>query len=134
MGKKYYLSGMKKNDYPADYKGKADLYIAATYLIPIVYNLNDSKNIGEVLLMLGTIRNKSWNDQDYWSENFYLKEVIHRFPHSDLARKAYKVLEDGIRFGYTGSGGDFTPPSQIRMLKVYKKLSEPQKIKSPLIY
>ena len=134
LGKKFYDRGHKKSSAATGKSGNADLYIAATYLIPFVYNFNNSKNIGEVLYMLGTIRKKSWNDYDYWSENFYLKEVIQRFPHTDLAKKSYTVLEEGIRFGYTGSGGDFTPPSQIEMLKVYKQLAGAEKLKKPIFY
>lgn len=134
LGEKYYKKGMDKIDYPADDTGNADFYIAATYLVPYVYNYDNSKNIGKALFMLGNIRFRSWNDYEYWTENYYLKEVIRRFPHSDLAKRAYKSLKEGVKAGYTGSGGDFTPPSQIKMLEVYKKLSEPMKSKKPLIY
>jgi hypothetical protein len=123
LGEKYYQRGMDKLDYPADNTGNADLHIAATYLIPYVYNFEDGKHIGRALFMLGNIRFRSWNDYEYLSENFYLKEVIKRAPHTDLARKAFKVLKEGIHAGYSGSGGDFTPPSQLKMLKEFENLA-----------
>ena len=132
IGEKYYLQGMEKIQYPTDDVGKADFYIAANYLIPYVYNFDDSKNIGKALFMLGNIRFRSWNDYEYWTENFYLKEVIRRFPHSNLSKRAYKALKDGVRAGYTGSGGDFAPPSQIKMLESLKKLAIPKNVKSDL--
>ena len=56
---------------------------------------------------------------------FYLKEVIRRFPHTTISQQAYQALEESVHFGYSGSGGDTTPPSMVRMLKEYKGLSDP---------
>jgi tetratricopeptide (TPR) repeat protein len=122
-GEKFYQQGMDKIEYPADSAGNADFYIASTYLVPYVYNFNKGKHIGKALFMLGNIRFRSWNDYEYWTENYYLKEVIRRFPKSKLAKKAYKVLHEGVHAGYTGSGGDTTPSSQVKMLKYFKKLA-----------
>ncbi|MBL6991585.1 MAG: hypothetical protein ISR65_17505 [Bacteriovoracaceae bacterium] len=126
LGEKYYQKGMDKIQFPADDTGNADFYIAATYLVPYVYNYDSGKHIGKALFMLGNIRSRSWNDHDYWSENFYLKEVIRRFPHSKLSMKAYEVLEDSIRSGYTGSRGDSTPPALVKMLKQLKLIAKPK--------
>lgn len=125
LGEQYYQQGMDKLQYPADDSGNADFYIAATYLVPYVFNFDDGKNIGKALFMLGNIRHKSWNDYEYWTENFYLKEVIRRFPKTKLSWKAYQVLEKGVKTGYTGSGGDSTPPSQLKMLQEMKILAKP---------
>jgi len=127
LGEKYFERGMEKIKYPADDAGNADFYIAATYLTPYVYNYDNGKRLGKALFMLGNIRFRSWNDYEYWTENFYLKEVIRRYPNSKLAKRAYKILEDGIHAGYSGSSGDNTPPSQLRMLKKFKKLAHLKK-------
>jgi tetratricopeptide (TPR) repeat protein len=126
LGEKFFEQGMEKLKYPADNAGNADFYIASTYLIPYVYNYDNGKRIGKALFMLGNIRFRSWNDYEYWTENFYLKEVIRRSPHSKLAQRAYKLLDQGIHAGYTGTAGDNTPPSQIKMLKKFKKLANPK--------
>lgn len=132
LGEKYYKLGMESIDFPADDAGNAYFYIAASYLVPYVNNYDNAKNVGKALFMLGNIRFRSWNDYEYWTENYYLKEVIRRYPHSELARKAYKALELGIRTGFTGSAGESTPKSQLEMLKVFKALSEPKKLKKGL--
>ncbi len=132
LGKKFYDQGKTKLKFPADQSGNADFYIAATYLIPYVFNYDDGKYIGESLLMLGSIRFRSWNDYEYWTENFYLKEVIRRFPNTELSWKAYRILRNGIIIGYTGSGGDSTPPSQLRMLKRLEELAKPKKTNNKL--
>ena len=134
LGEKFYRRGMSKISYPSDDTGNADFYIAATYLVPFVYNFEGSENIGKALFMLGNIRFRSWTDYEYWTENFYLKEVIRRFPHSSLAKRAYKSLEESLRAGYTGSSGENIPPSQLKMLEVYKKLSQPSKPPKPLVF
>jgi hypothetical protein len=127
MGKKFYQRGMAKNSFEADDKGNADFYIAKSYLTPFVFYHDARAELGEALLMLGKMRIRSGVDYDYWSENFYLKEVIRRFPRSDLSWKAYQSLETSIRLGYTGSGGDQTPFSQLQLLKDLKVLATPQK-------
>ena len=33
-------------------------------------------------------------------------------------------VEKGVRFGYTGSSGDNTPDSPLRVLRRYKRLAE----------
>ena len=60
-------------------------------------------------------------------ENFYFKEIIRRFPHTVIAKKAWVALNEEVHMGYTGSQGDFTPPSIKRALKQLEKLSEPKK-------
>ncbi|MDA8792964.1 hypothetical protein N9N67_06950 [Bacteriovoracaceae bacterium] len=127
IGEKFYRQGMDKIEFPADDSGNADFFIAATYLVPYVFNYDNGAHVGKALFMLGNIRFRSWNDYEYWTENFYLKEVIRRYPYSDLSWKAYQVLEQGIRRGYTGSSGDHTPPSQIKMLDQLKVIAKPKK-------
>ena len=122
-GQKYYLQGMDRIQFPADDSGNIDFYIATIYLEPYVYRFDSSANTGKALFILGNIKSRSWNDYDYWSENFYLKEVIRRYPYSNIARKAYESLEKGIRAGYSGTDGDKTPPSQVIMLEALKKLT-----------
>ena len=33
-----------------------------------------------------------WEDHDFWAPNFYLKEIIRRFPHTSIAMKAWHIL------------------------------------------
>ena len=130
LGDKYYQLAMEKISSPQDDTGNADFYIAASYLTNYVYNFDDSKNIGRALFMLGNIRFRSWTDYEYWSENFYLKEVIRRYPHSDLAKKAFVSLEKGTESSFSVLSGKKVPVEQLKILEVFKKLSDPEKSKT----
>jgi hypothetical protein len=83
-------------------------------------------HVGEGLLMMGEIRSYTFPDPDYWVQNFYLKEVIRRFPHTPLAVRAWERMRDEITVNYSGSGGDLTPPSVVKMVETYRQLAEPQ--------
>lgn len=125
LGKSYFDKGSAKLRYPMDTAGNANFHIAASYLIPFIAHYDSHARIAEALLMMGNIRRHITLDPEYWTENFYLKEVIRRFPHSDVAQQAYQAFEESVRFGYSGSAGDSTPPSMIRMLEEYRMLAEP---------
>jgi carbonic anhydrase len=73
---------------------------------------------------MGEIRRRSWRNNFYWTDNFYLMEVIRRFPNTELATRAYEALYEDVHFGYTGSSGDHTPESWIELLKDFKELSK----------
>ncbi|WP_455207354.1 hypothetical protein [Kaarinaea lacus] len=126
LGKSYYDKGTAKLRYPMDTSGNANFHIAASYLIPFIAHYDDHASIADALLMMGNIRRHITLDPEYWTENFYLKEVIRRFPHTDVAQKAYQAFEESVRFGYSGSAGDSTPPSMIKMLEEYRVLANPE--------
>lgn len=123
LGKKYFDAGQKKNTYPLDDKGNANFAIAETYLRPFIINYDSDKNIGNALLMMGRIKIHLKTDYDYWTENYYLKETIRRFPRTKLAQQAWGYMNDDIRMGYSGSSGEHTPYSLRVLLKEYKKLA-----------
>ena len=125
-GRGYFLKGKKKLTFPADDAGNTYFTLASIYLIPFINNNDSSKNISEALLMMGEIRHHLRTDPEYWNENFYLKEVIRRFPHTNNAAKAYRLLENDIKVGYSGSAGENIPPSISEMLRTYKALSQPK--------
>ena len=127
-GQQYFTEGRKRSKYPADNSGNAHFHIAATYLLPFIIHHDHDTRMPEALIMMGTIRTHIQNDLDYLSENFYFKEAIRRKPHSKIAMEAYRGLEEHVRFGYSGSGGDNTPSSVVAMLRNYKKLAEPLKV------
>ena len=126
-GKKYFQDGLKLSKKPDNENGNGYFHISANYLIPFIRNHDSDPRIGEALLMLGTVKSFTHHDMDFWSENFYLKEVIRRFPHSVEAKKSFERLEQEIHFGYSGSGGDHTPPSVLTMLERYRELATPEK-------
>ena len=125
LGLQYYNKGINKLKYPMDKGGNADFHIAASYLIPFIVNFDNDKRIGETLFYMGDIRRHVLIDNLYWTENYYLKETIRRFPHTPLASKAFEVMQDDVEFAYSGSEGNFTPDSMKEMLDQYRKLSLP---------
>lgn len=127
IGKKYYESGLKRQKFEMDSAGSADFSIAATYFVPFTVHYDKDGRIAEVLFMMGDIRRRTWYDNEYWSQNYYLIEVIRRFPGTPIALKAYKALEDDVHFGYSGSSGDNTPKSWIELLKEFKALAGARK-------
>jgi hypothetical protein len=126
LGLQYYNKGLHKLTYPMDKGGNADFHIAASYLIPFIVNFDKDRRIGEALYYMGDIRRHVLIDNLYWTENYYLKETIRRFPHTPLAKKAFEVMQDDVEFAYSGSEGNFTPESMKEMLEQYRKLSQPK--------
>ena len=123
QGRNFFEQGKKKLRYPMDDQGNADFHIAASFLVSFITHFDSDPRIGEALLMMGEIRTHTWTDDSYWSQNFYLKEAIRRFPRTKIAQKAWKILRDEIHAENTGSGGDNTPPSLVKMLETYRKLA-----------
>ena len=120
LGARYFKKGIGRKAFDMDNKGNADLSIAESYLRPFIINHDKDKRIGEALLMMGRIRLNLRTDSDYWAENYYLKEVIRRYPRSKIAQRAWRKLNEDTRIGYTGSSGDNTPPSILRMMERHR--------------
>ncbi|KPJ95551.1 MAG: hypothetical protein AMJ53_02575 [Gammaproteobacteria bacterium SG8_11] len=131
LGLQYYNKGLEKLKFPMDKAGNADFHIAATYLVPFIVNFDTDVRIGEALYYMGSIRRHVIIDNLYWTENYYLKETIRRFPHTPLAEKAWELLEEDVSFAYSGSEGEFTPLSVKQMLQQYQKLAEPKSSTEP---
>jgi hypothetical protein len=123
LGKQYYDSGLKKQKFPMDPAGAADLSIASTYLVPFLVHFDKSAQVGEVLFMMGDIRRRLWTDNEYWSKDLYLTEAIRRFPGTPVAQKSFTALEEDVHFGYSGSGGDNTHHSWVVLLGELKKVA-----------
>jgi len=124
-GKKYYDSGRAKRNSPMGLATNADYNIAAGYLVPFIAHHDQDPRVGEALLMMGIIRRHSHADDEYWSDNFYLKEVIRRFPHSETALRAWTELRSEVIATHSGAGKKALPASQEEMLKVFHDLADP---------
>jgi tetratricopeptide (TPR) repeat protein len=61
----------------------------------------------------------------YWPspEELYLESAIELAPGSDTARDAYRLLEELVTFGYTGSAGTRIPPELRAKLDALKRLA-----------
>jgi hypothetical protein len=138
LGNKYFKIGQEKKKYPMDRRGNPYLSIASSYYLQYIYKFDSQKRIDQALLRMGIIRSTLWQDKNLWTQNHYLKETIRRFPGTTIAKEAYQTLELELKASYTGSGGDFTPPSQVILLKYFKEIAngkfEKQKIKAKKLH
>ena len=91
-GKRFFESGQKKAETGIMAFAHADYHVADGYLRRFALLHDKSPRIGEVLYMLGAMRAWSRPDEAQWTDNFYLKEVIRRFPHTELAEEAHALL------------------------------------------
>ena len=132
LGSKYYQAGLAKQKNPMDPAAAADFSIASAYLVPLIVHFDKSPSISDALFMMGDIRRRSWADTEYWSESFYLTEVIRRNPGTPLAVKAYQSLNEDVEFGYSGSSGNHVPRSWTVLLGELKKVAEGKQDPSPL--
>jgi len=127
LGKKYFENGNKKSKGTNYRRSDMDYTLSKNYLLKYYFEYPEGKHIAETLYLLGVIKYRHLADRVYWSENYYLKELINRFPHSDFSWKAWEKLNEDTLMGYTGSGGDNTPPEIKKMLLRYKVLAKPAK-------
>lgn len=119
LATRYYSRGLEDPDMPDGY---ANLVIASSYLLPFILQHDNDPRVGEALYMMGNIRSYSFVDPDYWSENHYLKQGIHRFPHTELAERAFKRRRDSAYSLYSRAGVSAPPDSILEMLENYRKL------------
>lgn len=132
LGSKYYQTGLSKQKNPMDPVAAVDFSIASAYFIPLIVHFDKSPSISDALFMMGDIRRRSWADTEYWSESYYLTEVIRRNPGTPLAMRAYKSLDEDVHFGYSGSSGDHIPTSWTILLGELKKVADGKVPNSPL--
>ena len=131
LAERYYRVGVADTDHITDKTGAAARAVAAAYLVPFVAHFESDRRIQRALIMLGDIRRRTWTEEDFWTENFYLKEAIRRFPHTPGAQKAYAMLEEDVHVRWSGSSGDHTPKGLLQMLARYHGLARPNPTAEP---
>ncbi len=119
---KYYQLGVSKQNYRTDPQGHAYLSVAEQYLMYFIIKHDQHPQIATALLTMGQIKSRKLDPQSRWSENFYFKEVIRRFPHSNYSLNAYQHMHEDIIQSFGGE--DNLPSSIIQMLRFYKQIAE----------
>ncbi len=119
-GSRYFNSGMSKEKMGGIGFARADYDIASGYLRRFALLHDKDPQIGEVLYMLGKIRGATRADPEQWSDNFFLKEVIRRFPHTQLARRSYDLLRKELTAAYHPES---IPEDVVGHLNEYEELS-----------
>jgi hypothetical protein len=119
-GKRYFQSGLDKTTTGIPSLAGTQFELASGYLRRFAILHPKHPRIGDVLYMLGTIRFHSRDDESAWSDNFYLKESIRRFPHSELANRSYELLK-------REAGRAYKPPAMptelAENLRLYQDLA-----------
>jgi len=124
LGEDTYKRGIRQIRSHHNKSAQAQFDIAANYLVYFIKNNAHHEQIGRALLMMADARNRVWSGQQHWAGTFYLKEVIRRFPHSAISRKAASLLSKRIKSVYQSIPGYHTPPSVVKMLEHFTKLAE----------
>lgn len=122
-GNDFYQRAMKKKKFPMDRTANELLQIAQDYYLSYLYLIDGKKEVDQVMIKLGIIQSRLWYLNLTDSKNFYFKEVIRRYPRTYSSQVAFKLLSDNIHASYTGSSGDFTPRSQLELLKFFKNMA-----------
>lgn len=121
-GKRFFDSGTKKNESGIPAFAQADFHVADGYLRRFAILHDAHPQIGEALYMLGAIRAHSRPDEGRWSDNFYLKEVIRRFPHTELAERSFDLLRVEATRAYPPKA---LPAELVESLDRYQRLAHP---------
>ncbi len=121
-GKRFFDSGRKKSETGIVAFATADFHVADGYLRRFAILHDDHPQIGHVLYMLGAIRAYSRTDETHWNDNFYLKEAIRRFPHTEIAQRAYDLLRVEATRAYPPKG---LPEELVEALGSYQDLARP---------
>ena len=119
-GKRYFNSGLDKTQTGIPSLASAQFDLASGYLGRFAILHPRHPRIGEVLYMLGAIRFHSRADESAWSDNFYLKESIRRFPHTELANRSFDMLRREAGRAYTAPS---IPPELAENLRLYQDLA-----------
>lgn len=125
QGTSYYLVGLRQKEDTNERAAKRYFTRALGWLVPYTYQHPDHEHVSSALLQIAEMRRHATSFEDFWIENFYLKEVIRHFPHSDSAQQAFVRLNEAVHAGYSGSSGDHTPPDMLRMLQYFEVLAQP---------
>lgn len=75
----------------------------------------------EILYWLSIAEKRLTNTYFFSLSDLYLKDCITRYSKSTYAKKCYQEYEDGIIFGYSGSGGTDIPTEEKLELERLKK-------------
>lgn len=81
-----------------------------------------SKDMGEVFYWMAKIDYTLNNNYLFNLSEIYLKQCMKNYAKGSIAKKCYKLYEEHITDGYTGSSGVNIPKDEKRELEKYKKL------------
>lgn len=103
-------------------------YLRATAVLhDLLRKFSDSREAGEALYLIG-VSYRTLQELGFWNiQEKYFRACILAVPHTELAEKCYKELEESIIFGYSGSSGTHVPPELQFHLKQLKNKAQKSK-------
>jgi len=89
-------------------------YVASTVDLP--------KRVGEAYYLLGVVESRI--GRSFWASQaeFFLETAIRMGPNERYAEAAFKLLEEFLVSGYTGSAGTHVPPDVVEKLRELDEL------------
>lgn len=119
-----YNKGQDLNTHPFDSAGTVAAILAGNYLQSYLYSgaSLSSKDRARGYLLYGMCELSLRRPQQISKVEYYLEKSITTHPKSEIAKKAYSVLEDHIYFENSGSSGLSVPKEELNKLTSLRKL------------
>ena len=114
----------RAGDYPADRRAFVHYLMASATLNEIVAaERAPNRDQAHAYYLLGTT--ELWLDASYWSTpaDYYLEQAIRMAPQSEIAKRAFELLESETIFAYSGSGGTNLPADVRRRLDELRRIA-----------
>jgi len=87
----------------------------------------ESEEVAEAYYLLGLVESRVGGTGWWVSESdFHLETAIRMAPHSDVAARAFALLEEETLLGWSGSGGVHMPPDVRALLEELRVLARPR--------
>jgi hypothetical protein len=100
------------------------IYLRASAVLHELLGLAPKGELASKALYLAGLTYDVLNDygiKDF--SGFYYRSCIRTTPHTELAKECYRRYEEGVYFGYTGSGGTYIPADVRARLNELELLS-----------
>jgi hypothetical protein len=118
----------KARKFPADRGGEIEALRLSAVLHGFLEQFPGASHLADALYLQG-VAYEALRPAALWnvSESFW-SACIRQSPHSAIARRCYRSLEDSVLLGWTGSGGLLLPDAIRARLKEYADLAAPVKV------
>ena len=124
FAQKLIQDAQKQSDYYSDEHGFIEQLRAQSILSQLLaYTQATAAEKAEWLFLIGKSYESTGNLK-YWSlHEGYYQTCIETQPHSKIAMRCYRALEESLYMGYSGSSGLFLPEDELLRLQKLKALA-----------
>lgn len=111
--------------YPLDHSADV-LYLRASLAAHELLTLYPKgKRASEALFLVGNAYDLLQDKLVSPLPDMYYEACIRTSPHTEIAKRCYRRIEENVFFGWTGSAGTSLPPDLVELLKSLLKLATP---------